>query len=91
MGGTGGPLNSPRWHLSPSDVLLLAVPTVTVLIVQPCAVWCFFPWTVNKRCDYAEGPYSSLRWDRAGGRGDGGGGSHTWDHLSSSLGRRSLF
>lgn len=56
----------PGWQsqhgpLPPSDVLFLTVPTVTVLIVQPCAVWCvFFSLTVNKECDCVEGSYYSL-------------------------------
>lgn len=68
QGGLGGrrgasQLILQRGPLSPSDVLLQAVPAVNVLSVQPCAVWCiffFFSLTVNKRCDRTESSFSSL-------------------------------
>lgn len=90
MGGTGGSPNAPLRCPSPSDALLPAVLTVTVLTVHPCAVRCVFSLTVNKRCDCAEASFSSLRWDRAGGRAAGS--SHSnWEHRSNSWGLRSSF
>lgn len=87
----GAPNSFTTPALSPVDVLLLAVSTVTVLTVPPCAVVCVcvFSLTVNKGCDCAAGSCSSLSWERAGVRGKGG--LTPWEHLSNALGRRSLF
>lgn len=78
----GAPNSSTTLTLSPVDVLLLAVPTVTVLTVQPCAVVCVcvcFSLTVNKRCDCVKGSCSSLSWGSTGVRERGS--SH---HASTS-------